>query len=286
MAAVNITVTGFGQKIARNTQVAAQEDAWTITAPSLLTTDIYLMIRPSVDCFYHSVSGQTATDGLPIPGGGYFPIKLGVSTVFYIRPVSTAGTIESFTATSAMAATEPYKSLITDNAGALTQGSSQKPTYGLDSLVGAPATANYVLLAIESGPTKITRVRRLVISNPGAGVAAALLTFELIRTTAAGSGGTTQVPPLYDTSGTDAAYSGICRKDGSTITAGTQLRTFSIFQPAVPAGVFSPFIYEFYGQIAKSLTIPAGTANGLAFRCINGNAGAANFAASFEFTEE
>ena len=286
MAAVNVTVTGFSQKIPRNTQVAAQEDVWTITAPNNFGQDAYLLIRVSADTLYHSVSGQAATDGLPIPGGDYFPVKLGTTTVFYLRPASTAGIVDCVIVTGAMAPMVPYKSVILDNAGALTQGSSQKPTYGYDSIIGAPAAANYVHLAVESGPTKITRIRRLVISNPGFGTAAALLTFEVIRTTAVGSGGTTSAPALYDTSGTDAAFSGICRKDGSTITAGTQLRTFSIFQPATAAGSFSPFVYEFYGQIAKALVIPAGTANGIALRCINGNAGAAGFACSFEFTEE
>ena len=86
MAAVNVTVTGFSQKIPRNTQVAAQEDVWTITAPNNFGQDAYLLIRVSADTLYHSVSGQAATDGLPIPGGDYFPVKLGTTTVFYLTP--------------------------------------------------------------------------------------------------------------------------------------------------------------------------------------------------------
>ncbi len=284
MAAVNITVTGVSQKIARNTQGASQEDTWTVTSNPNMGLPVYLIIRPSVDSLFHSTVGSTAADGLALPGGCFYPVKLGASTTFALRPVSTAGVVDCWVADAAMVAAIPYKSVILDAAGALTQGNSQKLTYGFDSIVGAPAAAGYVHLAVESGPTKTTRIRRLVIANPGAGTAAALLTFELIRTTAAGSVGTTIVPAPYET--TDAAFTGICRKDGSTITAGTQLRTFSIFQPATTPGSFSPFVYEFYGQLAKALTIPAGTANGIALRCINGNAGAVSFAASFEFTEE
>lgn len=286
MAAVSVTATNYGQKIPRNTQVVAQEDAWTVTTLNNSGNETYLILRPSVDTLYHSVSGQAASDGIQIPGGGYFPIRLGATTVFYLRPAGTAGVIDSFVAPPAMAPLEPYKSFTADLAGALTQGNSLKPTYCVDSVTGAPTAAGYVHLAVESGPTKTTRLRRLIISNPGLGTAAALLNLELVRTTAAGSVGTVVTPSVYDTAVPDAAHSGVSRKDGSTITAGTIIHIFSIFQPATAAGAFSPFVYDFYGQLAKALTIPSGTANGIALRCTNGNPGAAGFSASFEFTEE
>lgn len=286
MAAVPININFVGQKITRNTQVAGQEDAWTVTNVYNGQTQLVLIIRPSQDTLYHSTSGQTAGDGFVIPGGNFLPVNIGSTTTFYLRPVATAGVIDCFVSSGNAWGSTGAKALVTDATSAQTQGSSQKPTYAISTLTGAPAAANYVLLTLESGASKITRVRRVVVSNPGVGTAAAQLTFELIRTTAASSVGTAVTPALYDTSGADAAFSGVARKDGATITAGTQITTFSIFQPVTPTANTAPFVYEFYGQISKALTLPAGITNGIALRCINGNAGAAGFACSLEFTEE
>jgi hypothetical protein len=285
MAAVNITVTGLNQKIARNTQVAATEDVWTITSQNFGTNVPLLCVRPSVDTYYHTTSGQTATDGWIIKAGQVLPVRIAsTTTVFYLRPVSTAGTIDCVVV-AADDIPASAAALTTDAAASLTQGNSQKATYTISTLTAAPASANYAVLNIEAGATKTPRIRRVIISNPGFGTAAALLTFELVRTTSASSGGTATVPAPHDT--TDAAYSGLARKDGATLgTIGTQITTFSIFQPATAAANFAPAVFEFYGQMSKAMTIPAGTANGIALRCINGNAGATGFCASMEVTDE
>lgn len=177
MAAVNITVTGVSQKIARNTQVTAQEDTWTVTSNPNMGLPVYLIIRPSVDSLYHSVVGSSAADGLTLLGGCFYPVKLGASTAFALRPISTAGVVDCWIADAAMVSAIPYKAATLDATGAIAQGNSQKPTYGVDSLVGAPAAANYVHLAVESGAAKTTRVRRLVIANPGAANFAASFEF-------------------------------------------------------------------------------------------------------------
>jgi hypothetical protein len=174
--------------------------------------------------------------------------------------------------------------LLVDSTGALVQGNSRKATYSFSTLTAAPATANYVVMNFEAGTTKTVRLRRLIISNPGFGTAAAGLTFELIRTTAASSAGTAATPAPHDT--TSAAYSGVARINGATITAGTQITTFTIVQPATAIAAFTPVVFEFYGQMSQSITIAAGVANGLALRCINGNAGATGFCASMELTDE
>jgi hypothetical protein len=282
MAAVPITITGIGQKVPRNTQGAAQEDAWTITNPS--AGALFLIVRPSQDTFYHSTAGQTATDGLPLSGGMFYAIRIGGTTTFYLRPVSTAGVIDCFVQDSAGAAGTPYKAVVLDNAGALTQGNSQKPTFTISTLTAAPIAANYVVANFEAGATKTPRLRRIIVSNPGFGTAAAALTFEVIRTTAASSAGTLVTPASHDPA--DAAFSGIARTNGATITAGAQVTTFTIFQPATASAAFSPVVFEFYGQMSKAIAVAAGITNGLALRCINGNAGASGFCASMEMTDE
>ena len=284
MAAVNITIAGINQKIPRNTQVAAQEDAWTVTGNGSGAAMI-IYIRPTVDTFYHSTSGQTATDGYGIKAGMSHPVLIATTTVFYLRPVSTAGTIDC-TIVPAGVALNTSASISTDAGGSLVQGTSNKPTYTISTQTAAPIAANYTVLTFEAGVSRIPRLRRIIISNPGFGTAGAALTFEVIRTTAASSVGTAVTPAVHDTSIPDAAYSGVARSNGPTITAGTQITTFTIFQPATLAGAFSPVVFEFYGQISKPLVVPTGITNGLALRCINGNAGASGFSASMEFTEE
>ena len=284
MAAVAITVTGINQKVTRNTQVAAQEDAWTITGIGS-NTPMILYFRPTVDTFYHSVAGQAAADGYIVRAGMCHPVLVTSSTAFYLRPVSTAGTVDCTIIPAGVALnTDPVFGV--DTGGSLVQGTSSRPTYAVNTLTAAPTAANYTVLTIEAGAAKIPRLRRVIISHPGFGTAAAALTFEVIRTTAASSVGTVVTPSVYDTSVPDAAYSGVARSNGPTITAGTQITTFTIFQPATLPGAFTPVVFEFYGQNSKPLVIPTGVTNGLALRCINGNAGATGFCASLEFTEE
>lgn len=284
MAAVNITIAANNQKITRNTQVAAQEDAWTVTGMGASFNQV-LVIRPSQDTLYHSTTGQTAGDGFAIPAGSYFPIMLGsTTTTFFLRPSSTAGVVDCFVAPASAWTSTGNNSLVKDTTGALTQGNSQKPTYTISDLNSAPATANFVLATFEAGASKVSRLRRLIITNPGLGTAAAGLQMELIRTTAASSVGTLQTPAAHDSN--DAAFSGIARIAGPTITAGTRIWSGVIFQPATTLAQYSPAIFEFYGQISKAILVPAGVTNGLALRCVNGNAGATGFAFSMELTEE
>lgn len=283
-ATVTVTVNQIGQKIPRNTQVAAQEDTWTING-SAGSTPMYLVIRPSQDTLYHSTSGQTASDGFTIPGGSYFYSPIGSGPItFYLRPSSTAGVVDCVVVPAPGMGSTGAKALVTDAASALTQGNSQKATYTINTLTSAPITGNYPVLTFEAGTTKTCRVRRVVISNPGFATAGTVLTFELVRTSAASSAGTTVTPAPHDT--TDSAFSGVARKDGATITAGTQIVTFAVAVPATVAGAFTPFVFEFYGQMSKSLTVPAGITNGMALRCINGAAGASSLCASMEITEE
>ena len=284
MAAVPITISATNQKITRNTQVAAQEDAWTITGMNGSFTQV-LVIRPSQDTYYHSTSGQTAGDGFAIPAGSFFPIQLGsTTTTFFLRPVSTAGVVDCFVAPATAWTSTGASALVKDGTNALTQGNSQKPTYTISDLNSAPTAANFVMATFESGASKVSRLRRLIITNPGLGTAAAGLQLELIRTTAASSVGTTQTPASHDAN--DGAFSGVARIAGPTITAGTRIWSGVIYQPATSLAQYSPAIFEFYGQMSKAILIPSGVTNGLALRCVNGNAGATGFAFSMELSEE
>lgn len=161
-----------------------------------------------------------------------------------------------------------------------------KRTYTVNIDGAAPASGNYVLAAIEAGAGVGFRLRRLIVSVPGSQTAAARQRFEIVRTTAASSGGSLQTPAPRDAA--DAAFSGIARITNPTITAGAALFTFSLVKPTAvtTAPGYTPFVVSFDEHNTKPIVVPAGVANGIALREINGAAGAANFCATLEFTEE
>lgn len=147
-------------------------------------------------------------------------------------------------------------------------------------------TASTDLFAIESGTTKIVRIRRIVITNVGAQTTPALRSLQVLRTTAAGAGSTT-TPAPYDS--TDAVFSGIARtgnSGGNLGTAGTVLATIPIWVPST-AAASGPLVFEFGAMSVgtKGLTGIAGTSNGISLRD-PGAAGGAGITGYVEFTEE
>lgn len=173
----------------------------------------------------------------------------------------------------------------TKNAQFVAHQNSDKATYTVSFNVSPTASTD--LFAIESGASKIVRIRRIVITNPGAQTAAGLRSLQLMRTTAAGVG--SAVTPAPDDT-TDAAYSGLARSGntGANLgTAGTVLRTIPIFVPAALAAA-TPFIIDFGAdgtQATKCPTGIAGAANGISLRD-PGAAGGVTICGYVEFTEE
>jgi len=150
----------------------------------------------------------------------------------------------------------------------------------------APTSANYVLAAIEAGAAVGFRLRRLTISIPGSQTTAGRQRFELVRTTAASAAGVATTPQPRDL--TDAAFSGIAKITNPTITAGVSVFSFSLVKPTAvtTAPGFTAFQVSFDELNMKPIIVPAGIVNGIALREINGAAGAANFCATLEITEE
>ena len=173
--------------------------------------------------------------------------------------------------------------LLTDTVGAQQKGNSSKATYAYSATGVAAVSTNYVLGVIEAGASKVVRIRKITIWNPGSITTAQLLTISLVRQTAAGSG-TAGTPAPLDSA--DAAYSGTLRVPGSTNgTAGTVLYQVQMWVPTAAANA-QPFVIDFTHDLKKAPTIAAGVANGIYLRADNGAAGAAGLSYTIEFTEE
>lgn len=208
-------------------------------------------------------------------------------------PSTNFPVIGSVAAGSAIGVTAPVRiggsdgtnvrSILTDLSGSLTVGNSLKPTYTVSVQNAAPISVNYVVAALESGTTKIMRLRRIIIPNIGNATAAQKTVISILRTTAASTGGTTVTPALRDTS--DSAYSGIAKTTNPTITSGTVLYQTSAYTPTT-LGAFTPMIIDFAHPNMKAIIANVGIANGLAIRIDNGAAGYANLDIILEFTEE
>ena len=167
-------------------------------------------------------------------------------------------------------------------------GYSSRASYSIPVINAGPISANFILATFNAGALLNTRLRRLTISNPGSATAATLLNFDIIATNAATSVGTLYAPASYDPVTTrDTPYTGIARTAGAAVSpTGNPIYTFSLFVPATAPAGFQPVTFSFTDEIVKAILVPAGILNGLALRCNNGAAGAANFNAILEITEE
>ena len=173
--------------------------------------------------------------------------------------------------------------LLSDATGAVNIGNPAKRTYTI-AIRGIPATtANYVVFTINAAAGATTRIRSIRVVNPGSMTAAQLTQFEIIRTTAAATLGTVVTPSPCDVA--DAAFGGVVRTLGPTITAGTSISVQDIWVPAA-AGPFSTVELTTENNISKDLSIAPGTANGLALRIVNGAGGAAGMSIVVQVTEE
>lgn len=164
---------------------------------------------------------------------------------------------------------------------------SVRPTFNIYVQGAAPISASFNLAIIESGASPaITKLRRIIIWNPGNATAAQKTNFSIYRETTASSAGTAFTPIAHDSS--DTAFTGVARITNPT--AGTlganPIYRFSLFTPAALAA-FTPLVFDFTNNnLTKGLIIPTGITNGLLFRADNGAAGYANLDFTIELTEE
>lgn len=157
-------------------------------------------------------------------------------------------------------------------------GPTSRATY-VASVHNVAATAASHIIAIEAPSASKVHIARIVIWQTGTDSSNAIVDFQLIRTTTAGSGGTITPSPM-DTA--DGAYGGIVRSMGTAGTAGVVLFYLPLDVPNSASS--TPIaVLDFDGsRLGKGPTIAAGVANGIALTS-PGAAGASLFSASIEF---
>jgi hypothetical protein len=196
-------------------------------------------------------------------------------------PVSIAATV-SVSAVAKSGSSANLQDVNSRLAALVASADTDAPTFTA-SVSGQANTASSDSIAIESGATKIVRIRRIIIMHPGSQTTAGLRVLQLLRTTTAGTAGVI-VPAPADTG--DTAFSGIVRAKPTGLgTAGTVLLNIPVFVPTALAA-FTPIILDMDALgLAKSFKGIAGITNGFSLRD-PGAAGGANFAATVIFTEE
>lgn len=140
------------------------------------------------------------------------------------------------------------------------------------------ATAADHVLQIMAGASLNVIVRKLRVFQTQVATTAAINQIDLFRLTTAGTGGTAITPGPYDT-GDAAAGAAAMTLPSVKGTEGTRIgtRSFMVVQtvPTGPVGEGTLLAeWDFDALRTKGLRIPAGTANGLAVKIINGTAGA------------
>jgi len=173
--------------------------------------------------------------------------------------------------------------VLSDIQGGVQKGNSSKPTYVYNAQAQALTATPANLAIIEAGTTKIPRLKKITIWNPGMQTTAGMVTFNITRSTTAGSAGAVTPAQMNPA---DAAYSGIVRSNaGTSGTLGTVLYQFSIWVPAALAAA-QPFVVDFTSDLKEAPILAAGITNGFVIQVATGNAGASGLSATIEFTEE
>lgn len=142
--------------------------------------------------------------------------------------------------------------------------------------LGTAASHN---LQVMAGASLHVYVRRIRVYQSVLVTTAALAVFDLIRLTTAGTGGTSVTPRPLDTGDAASGATGMTlptAKGTEGVVIETQLgylvQTLGASLGVPQATLLADF--DFRGPRQKSLRIPAGTANGIAVKNVNANAGA------------
>lgn len=147
-------------------------------------------------------------------------------------------------------------------------GEQPYPTYMVNAGSISTATGASHTLQIMAGASLNVYIRRVWMFQQAVATTAAIGRLVLIRLSSAGTGGTAVTPAPYDTTDTAGATGMTLPTVKGTETtqimiAGTQ------FTQTVPTGgnFAGPLLFlDFTGPRSKSLRIPAGAANGIAFK--------------------
>lgn len=173
--------------------------------------------------------------------------------------------------------------------GARTPGNQPAPAYRIAMQQSAAANTTTYIMAINAGPSKTTRVKRITIWNQGvAATAAGTYTLHVYRTTTAATGGLTY--SVYPANKTDPSFTGSAQGNPTTLTTGSGQGDFFAIIPVGTAYVANPpYVIDFTaGGTMKGLEISPGVANGIVVYAVTGSVtGAVSpIIVSFDFTEE
>ena len=150
--------------------------------------------------------------------------------------------------------------------------------------VSAAAAADHVM-QLMAGSSLHLRIRRIRVEQYGLITAAAAQQLELWRLTSAGTGGTAVTAAKFNTADAAAGAAGMTLPSAKG-TEGTRLDTREFFavQTASTAGSLTPYIEWTWGENMGPLIVPAGTANGIAIKCLSARTGL-TVSVAIEFVE-
>lgn len=156
-------------------------------------------------------------------------------------------------------------------------GEAPLPGFSANSPTVSIATANSHVMQLMAGASLNLYVRRIMVYLAGLATTAVNAEFRLFRLTTAGTGGTSTSSPAWDTSlggGGAAAMTlpTVQGTEGSRMWIGDAQLTQTV--SATPGKDSLLFDLLFDGAHLPALRVPAGTANGIAFKNVTAVAGA------------
>lgn len=150
---------------------------------------------------------------------------------------------------------------------AVLQGDASRPTYTATATNISCATGTKHLMIIQGDGSNYTRVNRIYIATRGAGTAG-VLDIRVLRTSTAGTGGTTVNARPFDSADTDP-YGGVCM----TLPTANGTEGNQLLQRAIPT-------YAATGSVgwtewkaddkAKPIILGTSTANGICLKLVTG----------------
>lgn len=167
--------------------------------------------------------------------------------------------------------------------GVYVPGEYPLASYSITATLVSLATVNDHLLQIMAGASLNVRIRRIYVRQAAAVTAASASGIEVLRLTSAGTGGTALTPAKLDlgdvAAGCTAMTLPTSKGTESTIVVEDRVGLIQT-QPTVDTAKME----WRQSPNAKPIVIPAGTANGIAIKNLNANAGA-SVAIVVEITE-
>jgi len=159
-------------------------------------------------------------------------------------------------------------------------------SYVVDSNFTSVATTSAHVLQIMAGASLNVRLRRLRIEQVASATTVAALSFEIMRLTTAGTGGTAITPAKFDTADAASGATAMTLPTAKGTESTTLFRTVLIMRQATAATATQPEeMFEWTQHPGtKPIIIPAGTANGIAVKIGTGVA-AATVIVTAEFVE-